>query len=159
MPPGRPMQWFDTETPFGGLAGNAQANLLLYNVTFQASASVKGATITRMIIDLRLQAGSVAQLTEVYWGIILVNADARAAGAFPDADDMSETAGWLARGRMMVVQSDLSDRSQWDEVHMDLRSQRVLRNEKDELHLILDNGSASFTANWAAMIRVLVKLP
>ncbi len=153
------MQWFSTETPFGGLAGAAFGNLLLYNVTFQASAAVKGATVTRTIVDLRLQAGSVAQLTEVYWGIIVINADARAASAFPDPEDMSETAGWMVRGRMQVVQSDLSDRSQWDEVKMDLRGQRTLRNEKDELHLILKNGSASFTANWAAFIRVLMKLP
>ena len=155
----RPMQWVDSEARFGALAANAQSNLLLYNSLSLTAGLVKGATITRMIVDVTGRAGSVAQINYLFWGITVVNADARSAGAFPDSDDMGETAGWLARGRLVVMADSISDASQFVHARLDLRSQRILRSEKDELHLIVDNGSSSFVVDWAAMIRVLVKLP
>ena len=85
-----------------------------------------------------------------------MNADARAAGAFPEADDVSDRAGWMVRGVLRGKNSDLSDSSQTVHRSLDIRSQRVMRNEEDELQLVLD----AFTPNaleWAADIRVLVK--
>jgi len=65
----------------------------------------------------------------------------------------------LVRGAMNVNNSSLSDSSQWHRVNLDLRAQRVLRTEEDELHLIMNNLNTSFTVDVYAYIRVLVKLP
>ena len=97
-----------------------------------------------MIIDLRLAADSVAQRVQLLWGIVVVNADARAAGAFPDADDMTDRADWLVRGKMETIQDSLSDASQWDRVSLDLRAQRILHSEEAELHLIIDSVGTGF---------------
>ncbi len=87
-----------------------------------------------------------------------MNADARAAGAFPDADDMSDRPGWMVRGRLQNIMLNVQDSSQWTRLHLDLRGQRRLRSEEDELQLILDS-SAGFTVEWSPFIRVLVKWP
>jgi len=155
----RPMQWFTSEQALGPLtAATAQTNLILYSVLSQSNAAVKGATVTRMLVDLVMGGASLAQDIRMHWGITVVNADARAAGVFPDPSDLAETVSWLARGRLIGIQSDLSDSSQRRYAQLDIRSQRVLRSEKDELHLIVDNAGPN-TFNWAAWIRVLMKLP
>ena len=150
--------WSSASSSFVNIVAGAQANLLLMSNAVFPGINAKGSTITRLIVDLRVKAASVAQLNEVFWGIVMVNGDASAAGAFPEADVLGDRAGWMVRGRFMVIQDSLSDRSQWDEAKLDLRAQRIMRNEEDELHLILDN-SGGFTAQWAAFIRVLVKNP
>ena len=154
----RRMQWFTSEQVFASLPFGVSGNLLLYNILSQDASPVKGATVTRMLVDLRIQAAGTASRVDMPWGIVLVNADARAAGAFPDPEDLADRAGWLARGRLMTVQDSLSDASQWDRVALDLRSQRVMRNEKDELHLLVHNTTTG-TLLWAAYIRVLMKMP
>ena len=155
----RATQWLSTYKGRGNLASGVQDNLLLVNETELGVREVKGATVTRILLDIRLEASSVAQQVQMHWGIVVVNADARAAGAFPDADDYGDRADWLVRGHLRTIQSDLSDASQWDRVRADLRAQRILRSEESELHLIVDAGSDGFTMIWTAFIRVLMKLP
>ena len=155
----RPVEWFTVETDFLSLATGAQTNKLLYNAASSSSAAVKGATVTRMIVDVRLRATSLAQLNKAFWGIVVINADARAANAFPDPAEMADRPGWLARGRLQTIQDSLSDASQWDKVQLDLRSQRILRAEGDELHLIFENGATGFTAEMSAFVRTLMRLP
>jgi hypothetical protein len=154
----RGFEWFSSDIDFADLAGDGQTNLLLYNAIGQGARFVKGATVTRMIIDLRMRANAVAQTVILFWGIVVVNADARAAGAFPEADDLTDRADWLIRGKMQTIQASLSDSSQWDTVKLDIKSQRVLRAEEDELHLILDSRGAN-VLEWTAFIRVLMRMP
>ena len=153
------MEWYSTATSFATIASGAQTNLLLYNSTFMTSAPTRGVTITRMILDMRFRADSINQLPELFWGVTIINADARAAGAFPDADDMADKTDWMVRGRLMTIQSDLGDSSQWDRSQYDLRSQRIFRSSTDELHLILDASGSGVTGQWACFARVLVKFP
>jgi len=154
----RETEWFTTNQGFLPIVAGAQANLTLFSASLIGARFVKGTTITRMIIDVIARNDAVAQTSILHWGIVPVNADARAAGAFPDADDMSDRAGWLMRGRLVFNSNAVSDSSQWAQRHYDLRSQRVLRNEEEELQFIIDSTS-SFTADWSAYIRVLVKWP
>ena len=114
--------------------------------------------MTRTIVDLTCRANSVSQVVEMFYGIVVVNADARAAGSFPEADDMSDRPDWLVRGRMTTVTDSLFDSSQWHRVRLDLRSQRVLRSEEDELHVVIDNATAN-DLSWSAFVRVLMKMP
>ena len=156
----RPLQWFSSEIYLASLADATQSNLLLYSASYQAAALVKGATVTRTIVDMHMRANAVAQPIRLTYGITLVNADARAAGAFPDPEDMAETAGWLYRARMLGIHDSVSDGAQDQKKSADLRSQRILRNERDELHLIVHNGSGGGAILfWSAFIRVLIKLP
>ena len=155
----RPMQWFTrVQRPVVQLTGS-QGDFILYNSLSLSAAATKGATVTRLIIDLIFRAESLAQFNEVAWGITTVNADASAAGALPDSDDDTDRAGWLVRGREYNIQDSLSDASQWTRVKMDIRSQRVLRSEQDELHLIVNNHATGFSVIWSAFIRTLMKLP
>ena len=140
------------------LAAGAQTNLLLFNDATFGGRHLEGATVTRMLVKLWLRSDALTQDNILDWGITKVNADARAAGAFPDPNDFLDRASWLVRDRMYNRQSNLSDGTQWTISHMDLRAQRILRNEEEELHLILNN-SGSFVLEWAAYVRVLLKLP
>ena len=155
--PTRPMEWFTNERAFAAIASAGQDNHTLFNASSVGARFVKGTTITRMIIDVRLKPDTVAQQVNLSWGVVVMNADARAAGAFPDVDDISERPGWLVRGRLTAISANLSDMSQQDRVLLDNRSQRILRNEEDELQFIVDAGSDGFGMLWFMYIRTLVK--
>jgi len=156
----RTMEWFTGTQGFLQLNDTLTDNFTLFNALSFGAERIKGSTVTRMIIDMILQAESVAQTVTFDWGIVTMNADARAAGAFPDPEDVSDRAGWMVRGRMRTIQSSLSDGSQWARLNLDLRSQRVLHTEETELQLIVHNSSGgAFALKWAPYIRVLMKMP
>ena len=158
MPNQRPMQWYDRFTAFANLTAGAITNHNLYTASIHGVRNIRGATLTRMIFEMHLRSDAVAQENNVNWGILIMNADARAAGAFPDPDDESDRAGWIVRGRLFSMQSDLSDYSQWTHRELDLRAQRIFRDEESELQLILKN-NGSFVAEWAIYLRMLIRLP
>lgn len=152
----RETEWFTLQRGYTALAAGGQTNETLINATSIGARFIKGTTITRMLLDFRMKPDSVAQQCNAFAGIVVMNADARAAGAFPEADDVSDRAGWLWRARFAPMASSLSDGSQFEVRHLDIRSQRKLRTEEDELQLVIDNGD-SFIVNWSVYIRVLVK--
>ena len=154
----RPFEWYSVRADWGALTTGAQTNLLMYNAIVHGPRNLKGATVTRIIGDIKIRSETVAQDNTGIFGIVVVNADARAAAAFPDADDYTDRVDWLYLGRLQNKQSDLSDASQWTTMNLDLRAQRILRSEEDELHLVVDSISA-FTFEWTANLRTLVKLP
>ena len=154
----RPTEWYTTDHPFTALGSGTGANFTMFNAISHGAQRILGSTITRNIIDVRLRASAVAQLVVVHWGIVVMNADARAAGAFPDPEDVSDRADWLVRGKLHTIQASLSDSSQWDRMSLDLRAQRRLHSEEDELQLIWF-ASGGFTAEFAAYIHTLIKLP
>ena len=153
----RETEWYSLDRTFATLGSGVQSNELLFGTASVASQQIKGTTITRMLIDMYLKADSVAQLVNLYWGIVVLNRDAVVAGAFPEADDVSDRAGWMVRGKLNTIQDSLSDSSQWARRTLDIRSQRLMRNEEDELQLVVDASSSGFILQWAAYIRVLVK--
>jgi len=155
----RQTQWFGSRAAWSSLIASAQSNLLLYNTTSLASAPTKGTTVTRMIVTVRSRPDTIAQDVNLAWGIVVVNADARAAGAFPDPEDLGDRAGWLVRGDQLGKSANLSESSQWVITELDLRSQRILRSEQDELHLVVKNYAGATGLEWSAFIRVLMKLP
>ena len=154
----RQLAWVNARSDFATLAGGAQTNMLLFNDATFGGRHTKGATVTRILAKVWMKNNAVAQANSLAWGITIVNADARAAGAFPDPADLGDRAGWLVRDWMLGNSDSLSDASQWITTVFDLRSQRILRNEEDELHLIPEN-TGSFTLQWAAFVRVLLKMP
>ena len=155
----RPMEWYTKNFDFSSLASAAQNTGRLYSAQDEGLRNIKGATITRIIVDVGLRAESVAQLVRMFWGILIVSAEARIGLTLPDADDMSDRHDWLVRGRLFTIQDSLSDSSQWAWARLDLRAQRIMRSEEDELVIIFDAGSDGFTMERTAFVRTLVRLP
>ncbi len=155
----RPMQWVTTTREQTNIVSGAQTNLPLFTSISLPQGVVKGCTLTRMILEMNMTSESVAQLNQLYFGVVPVNADAASVGQFPEADDLADRAGWLIRGRLWNIQSDLSDPSQWTTRQYDLRAQRVFRSERDELHLIIDTPVTGFTCRVGVFVRCLIKLP
>ena len=153
----RGTEWFTTDRGFTALGSGSQDNVTLFNASLVGARFVKGTTITRMLIDFIVKNDAIAQTNILYWGIVTMNADARAAGAFPDPLDVSDRAGWMVRGKILTNADSLSDSSQWARKTLDIRSQRILHTEEDELQLILESSGTGFTLQWATYIRTLVK--
>ena len=156
----RQVMWITREQIVTNLASGAITNLGLYSIGIHGGTLFKkGSTITRMLVDLIVSPDAVAQRVRLYWGIVVVNADARAAGAFPDPEDVTDRPSWLVRGRAEVMADSISDASQWKRIELDLRSQRIMRSEEDELQLILSAATTGFVLNFSAFIRILVRMP
>ncbi len=155
----REMEWFTGKTGFAGLTTASLTNFTLFNAISVGARFIKGTTITRILMDLTFRSPSVAQNNEASYGVLIMNADARAAGAFPNPDDVSDRAGWMFRGRGQNITSSVSDGSQWTRLTHDNRSQRVLRTEEDELQFVIETPATGFTIEWSLYVRVLVKWP
>ena len=156
----RAFDWYETFSTFFTLAPALQTNIRIRTAFDQGAANLKGSTVTRLIGWIVLAPTVQASLVELAYGVIIVNVDARIAGALPDADDPTDRADWMLRGRMISNMSSLSDSSQWDRNRIDNRAQRIMRSEEDELVLILNASSANNNnLNCALYMRALLKLP
>ncbi len=82
----REKQWFTSITPFNTFASGVQGSIQLFNATIHGPRFIKGATVLRTIVEMELKATAVAQLVEIFWGLVVLNSDARVAGAVPEAD-------------------------------------------------------------------------
>ena len=157
MPSRRSLRWFSTFADAQTVTAGGQSNNSLLSLV--DSADMKGATITRMIVQLVLASGAADQIGRVKWGIVVVSEDAAVAAAFPEADFASDQADWLVRGAELVRQSDVDDGSQHVRVFRDLRAQRVIRSADDQLHFIIDKDSTTGTVNYDLFTRVLLRMP
>jgi len=155
----RTLEWYSKDQPFIAIASAGQGVQRLYSAVDEGRTVVKDATVTRLIVDIKLRADAVGQIVRLWWGIVIVSTEARQASALPDADDMSDRHDWLVRGRLDTIQLSLSDSSQWASRSYDLRTQRVLRSEESELVLVVDAGSDGFTMNWSTFVRTLIRHP
>ncbi len=153
----RETEWFSIEQGFVNLAASAQASVPLFNATQVGARFIKGTTITRQIINIWMKPDTVGEFISGFWGIVIMNADAVAAGGFPEADDMSDRPDWMVRGQLQGIMSGLSDSAQWSRTELDLRSQRIMRSEEDDLRFIIDNFSATTAFDFSIFIRTLVK--
>ena len=155
--PRRATEWFTTEqNTFIDLAAGAQVGLALFSAVSAGARFIKGTTVTRMIIAIDMRPNVTAQDNYCSWGITTVNQDAATANAYPEADDTSDRAGWMVRGNEYVGANSLFDGAQFAKVRLDIRSQRVLRDEEQTLQLILDNNGNN-VVEWRAYIRCLMK--
>ena len=155
----RETEWYSSILGFTNVNNGAQTANRLYSTTSTPISRIKGSTITRIIIKMIMHPSVITAIHEMHWGIVIVNEDAIAAGAYPDADDISDRADWLARGWLCGRSANLSDGSQDDRVELDLRSQRIMRAEEDALMLVIDNSNNGNAVSYAYFIRCLVKLP
>ncbi len=152
--PRRRMQWFSEQASEAPIALSAQLTLNILSGLLADLA--KNATITRVLLSMFITPDTIAQVSHTSFGVVLVNSDAAAAGAFPDADDMTDRVDWMMRDRSRNMVSSLSDSSQSWKREYDLRGQRVIRTEESGLYIILDQ-SINGGVTVSTFSRVLVK--
>ena len=154
----RPFEWYETAATMTSLGANAQTHAVIRSAIDQGAANLRGSTVTRLVGWVALKASTLTVLAELAFGIIIVNADARIAAALPDPNDPSDRANWMYRDRLLCQSGNLSDSSQWDRIRFDIRSQRIMRSEEDELVIIFNAGPLN-NPDFAFNIRSLIKLP
>ncbi len=151
----RAMDWFDiVDEGDESIASGGQVAKDLLGAL--ASDLKKGATITRVLLDLWIAPDTVAQITHTSYGLVLENIDQASAGGHPDADVNSDQADWLLRNRSRNTAAAISDSSQLFHRTYDLKAQRVLRSEQMSLYLIVDQSSGGGIVMFYST-RVLIK--
>ena len=152
----RAFQWFTRiNTGQTVVASGQDCTDLLVGLS---DVNTKGATLTRLIFRYTARPAVVGEVSRTTYGIAVVNADAAAAGAFPDPSIEGDNVRWFMRDLSVNVLDSLSDRSQWVDRTYDLRGQVRFRSEQEELHLIVDQ-DAGGALNFDVHLRMLVKLP
>ena len=154
----RQTKWFTTLRTLQALADNTQ---LTFPLLADLSASqTQGATITRILIELWIANDITNNAKTMDWGIVLLAGEAVTAGGIPDAQDEDERVDWMGRGRMHVITNNISVMPNFAHMERDLRAQRIIRDEFQELRLIT-NLDANGTGGVFLTIftRVLVKMP
>ena len=117
----------------------------------------KGAVVIRIIFAMSFRALTAGAFPQMVFGITMINADADAAGAFPDADVAGDQPGWMMRA--LVKATDGVD-NPIEKYSADLRSKRAYRGADDNLKIILDNAAAASGSIIATgLIRTLIRLP
>ena len=158
MPNRRGFRWVTRRVIRRVIASGQQECIDLLAPYSSVVDNLKGHTVTRILMRFGSVADTVDQITECDYGIALVNADAAAAGAFPDADVEGDNVRWLLRDYQQNVVSSLTQRHQRVERTYDLRAQALLRSDQEELHLIVDQESGG-GAIFSMQTRVLLRLP
>ncbi len=151
-------KWFTTLGTLQAIPDNGQNTFAL--LADLAASQTQGATITRILMEMWASNDSINNPKTMDWGIVLLAGEAVSAGAFPDADDEDERVDWMGRGRMHVKTSNLNEGRDMGHMTRDLRAQRVIRDEFQQLRLIVDadaNGAGGIFLTFA--IRVLLKMP
>ena len=151
----RALQWYETIGAEQVLTAQLTTGVdLLSNL---ATGNRQGATVTRMILDMTAHPTALTVVNELYWGVSVMNADALAAGAFPDPETVDET-DWLIHGRMITRSANLSSVEGDARVSMDLRSQRILRSVADRL-ILVRRVNTTVDMDTSLFFRVLMKHP
>ena len=154
----RRFQWYTRLYMNQPLAAGTQDCVDLLPPTVWADAQKKGATLTRLLLRINIRGQVNGQTSYTYFGVAMVNADAAAALAFPDADIEADNVAWLMRDFTLNSAGDIFDVSQHQERSYDLRGQRVWRSEQEELHCIFNQDLAGATTI-SLMSRILMRLP
>ena len=158
MPRGRLLKWFTTLRNLQALADNSQITFqLLEDLTV---SQTEGSTITRILIEIWIRNDTVQNEKTMDWGIVLLGGEAVAAGVFPDADVEDERVDWLARGRMHGYTNGLFINQDNSHVERDLRAQRIVRDEFQQLRLIFNSDTNGTGGLFVTFItRVLLRMP
>ena len=156
---GRRLEWFDSILGFTTIADGGQTSQTLFDANVLGAIGVKGATITRQIVKIIMRPTVLVTISELHYGITIVNADALTASAIPEADVVSDRADWMVRGWLAAFSNSLSDSTQTDRVMADIRTQRIMRSEEDALIVIYDNALNGVSIQVAHFIRTLIRMP
>ena len=158
MASGRTLKWFTALRSHQALASAGQTSFpLLAGLPVETA---KGATITRMILDMWVLPDTINVVKVMDYGVVFINEDAVAAAAFPETDNEGERPDYIHRGRVFIAANALNLPNPAGIVHKDLRAQRICRSEEDDLRLICDLDSVAAGGVFITfMSRILIRLP
>ena len=138
----RAVEWYSRTLFNTAVAASGQSNLDLSSEV--PDALKKGGTIIRTLLDLTVNANLASTTTDVSLGLVLVTADALAAGAFPDARAFQDEPGWLYKNTCLV-RGDASFAAAYQGTHIkeDLRGRRKFTGEEMRYVLLMEAGTAA----------------
>ncbi len=155
--PRRAVEWYDTIELADTIPSNGQGEHdLLVNMEDRMN---KGATVTRLILTLDIRPTVVDTFCNLFVGITTWSNEAFLAGIMPDSDDDADMGvGWMYRGRLWTMMSNLTDAPGLGaSLLLDLRSQRVLTSEDQSLFLVVDQDASGINLTMNFLARVLIK--
>ena len=154
----RGFRWVTRIFPRTAVAASAQQCVDLLVPYSSVVDNLKGHTVTRIILKIVVEADGAGPVSQTHWGIALVNADAAAALAFPDAEAEQDNVRWLLRDYSDNRLSSTTDHAQLTIERYDLRAQALLRSDQEELHLIVNQNAADGIL-FSSMTRILLRMP
>ncbi len=154
----RTVKWFTTKDIDQALLDAATDNFTLS--TGLAAANKKGATVTRLIVDLNARTDTLGSIKHLYWGIVLI-ADGFTTATLPDPEVEGDRADWMVRGVMHTGAPALgTEFGAAAQINLDIRSQRRIPTEDFSLQLIIsDSGAGAGGLLFTHLTRTLVRLP
>ena len=155
----RAVKWFTTLGNRQALASGSQNDFNLLAAVSQAN--MKGSTVTRMIVDMWVDADTASSHKIMDFGILWLDGDAVAANVLPDTDVETERADYILRSRMVLSAHNVNTEVREGAFrHYDIRAQRICRADTDQLTLVVDLDSGTTGGLFLDfMIRVLIRLP
>ena len=109
-----------------------------------------------MLIDLELNLSVAGTGGFVNMGICMIDEDAAAAGALPDANSDNEQPGWMWRTTQTVFTAVVNDRASATLVKADIRAMRKFAGDNVQLRWIANNSASGNPINVNGIIRVLL---
>jgi len=149
--------WDQTTAGFTMVAAVAQSviDLTPLSITSLGFAGNSGGTIKRMIGDLRFETtGAGPDHVDVDIGIVVVTADALAAGAVPDPVSDFTTDWYFWKHLDQHLPSNNAESFNQGVIEWDIRTARKLRGGY-RLALVIDKGASIFVLNFSFGMRGL----
>ncbi len=148
----------DYVDPFAGAQNVQSTTELLTNIELGVKT---GATIVRIIGQWATRAGASDQDLQAAFGLIMVDEDARLAGALPDLATAPDDARWMWQDSQYLFDGDIAaNQDQWRQRPVDYRGRRRIGSRRDRLLVVAENFSAvAQTINFIWNLRTLLRLP
>ena len=151
--PRRSREWFHGKIAFSLAAGVQNAIILDTGMEVEEK---KDATIVRLIIDFIAGPTGDTQLMDAAWGIALMNADAHAASAFPDPEQLDvEDTDWMWLmphvEHLRGAGAHLTTRYTFD-----LSSKRKYKDRNDILVFVTKNTSGTTALFVQGFVRMMI---
>ena len=137
------------------LAPNSQVAIEILD---QVIDDIAGATIMRTIGRVSLQIETLGSRASVYMGIIVVDAEAVAAGGIPDP--WADPAAWMWEDAYELISSASAEPANIIHIPLDIRVRRRMPQERNSLLFVFDNlvGSSGSVSAFIS-VKCLLRIP
>ena len=138
----RSREWFGVaSTANAGQSAGTQSTLVIVQPSIDLTAN--DGTVVRIVGDFLLRCSAAALDAFYRLGIIVVDEDARVAGAVPDP--WTDPAAWMWERTGWLYTSNVADITQAERFHVDIKTGRKLPQSHSALILVIENLSGSTT--------------
>ncbi len=114
----------------------------------------QGLTVLRIFMTLRMNSTDANLSAEATFGLIMMDGDARSAGAFPDPVSDVDAPWMYWERRVLLPPSDSQQH-----LMLDIKAKRRFRGNDDGVQVIIDNDDPAQSLEFALGVRMLLALP